>query len=266
MLQEMETAFGTFFAPDAWREDDIVKDIANSSIHGWRVAEAIVRYYEPGSAILDVGCNLGQMSVCVARASQALWAATHPTRIIGVEARSSVAGLAQRNLRVNSIDGEVIWGAAWSASGLSLPLSDIDFGSYASVGSLGIAEPTAETNEQAESIVLDDLSVDRRVSVLKLDIQGSELEALKGSTELIKRDSPVVIFEFEEMFAPQFGVTFASYVDFLDSLGYKIREVVGSNNYLAIEESRFSREFLSEFDQKRRRMSKNEFRLLSMKV
>ena len=264
MLRKMETMFGTFLAPEAWREDDIVKDISSNSIHGWRVAEAMVRYWEPETAIIDVGCNLGQMSVCVARATQAIQGGGD-TQVIAVEARPSLADLADRNLSINRIQGEVIRGAAWSISDVSLPLSDVNFEIYGSVGSLGIADTTTKTSEYVRSIRLDDVVVDRRVSVLKLDIQGSEFEAIQGSVELINRDAPVIIFEFEEMFAPQFGVTFASYVDLLSSLGYKIREVVGSNNYLAIQEDRFGRELLTEFDRKRRRMPKTEFYTLAMK-
>lgn len=256
-MTRVDTTLGTYVYPDEWIDDPIVVAIRKGDLHDWRVAEAMVRWWEPGTAILDVGCNLGQMSVCVGRATETL----HGTAaiILSIEARARVAKLAERNLESNGSQGNVIHGAAWSNSGLDLPLSDIDFSQFASVGSLGVVEKAPTANEHSRSIVLSDLDQHGRVSVIKLDIQGSEYEALKGCHRLVERDSPVIIFEFEEMLAPRFGTTFADYIDLLDQYGYKIREVVGSNNYLAIPEARFRTEYLESFAVRRRRVPESEF-------
>lgn len=226
----------------------------------------MVRWWQPGTAILDVGCNLGQMSICVARASQLIGGMRTPTRVYSIEARSLLAKLAAENMALNEVDGFVIHGAAWSQSDLRLPLDDVDLSAVGSVGSLGVASDSRVSQEHAPSVVLDSLRFDRPVSVMKLDIQGSELEALRGSTQLIERDSPVIIFEFEELFAPRFMVTFADYVDFLNSLGYKIREVVGSNNYVAIRDSIFWDRLAATFERRRRRMDMSLFLQLAQGV
>jgi FkbM family methyltransferase len=156
----------------------------------------MVRWWEPETAILDVGCNLGQMSACVARAPQRLSSSDSATQVIGVEARSSIADLANKNFALNNINGNVIEGAAWSDPDIRLPLTDIDLSVVGSAGSLGVTSTTAppSTADSAVSVLLDQISFDRRVSVLKLDIQGSEFRALEGATGLIRSHSPVIIF------------------------------------------------------------------------
>lgn len=253
------TPLGSYVVPESWDSDTIVKDIKSGVLHGWRVAEAIVRWWDPGTAILDVGCNLGQMSVCVARGTQRLAEATDLTRIHGIEAREALADLARQNMNLNAIDGSVVWAAAWDEPDVRLPLTDISFSDFDSVGSLGVDRVNASTSDSAPSVVIDSCEFDQRVSVLKLDIQGSEYRALVGAREFIMRHAPVIIFEFEEMFAPQFDVDFSDYVDLLASFNYRIREVCGSNNYVAISDSRFAEIYSHEFSTRRRRMNRDAF-------
>ena len=253
------TPLGAYALPDEWKSDDIVQDIQRGVLHGWRVAEAMVRWWEPETAILDVGCNLGQMSVCVARATQRIARTSELTRAYAIEARPILANLARQNFELNGIDGSVTLGAAWDEPDISLPLSDIDFENFGSVGSLGIARPNSLTLESAPSIVLDECKFSRRISVVKLDIQGSEYRALLGSRQTIREHLPVIIFEFEEMFAPQFGIDFSAYIDLLASMNYRIREVCGSNNYVAISNARFETHYKEHFSHRRRRTNREAF-------
>ena len=38
----------------------------------------------------------------------------------------------------------------------------------------------------------------KKISVIKIDVQGVELEVLKGATNILKLDRPVIIFEHED--------------------------------------------------------------------
>lgn len=70
---------------------------------------------------------------------------------------------------------------------------------------------------------LDDI-VSARVNLLKIDVEGNELEVLRGAECLIKRDSPVVIFECgAENSLQAIGKTRRQLYDFITgTMGYSV--------------------------------------------
>ena len=70
---------------------------------------------------------------------------------------------------------------------------------------------------------LDDLLVDQVIDFLKLDCEGYELFALLGAGELLKRSRPCVIVEQKPGRAQKFGLPERGAVDYLQSLGAKLR-------------------------------------------
>lgn len=180
--------------------------------------------------------------------------------IIGLEARASFAEYAQENLDANRIAGTVHLAAAWDVSGTPLGMPRVDLSKFASGGSFGIVMGDEAPEEYVTSVALDDLDMKSRVSIIKLDVQGAELRALQGATRILREHAPTVIFEFEEMFAPDFGTTFGDYVDFLLEMDYGIREVVGSNNFLALPDRYYRDLAVSDFNVKRKRLPESVFR------
>lgn len=76
-------------------------------------------------------------------------------------------------------------------------------------------------------ITLDKLIGDKKVDILKLDVEEAEMKVLKGGIGLIKRDKPVIIFEcygYDE---------YKEILDFLEPKGYKVRRLDYFNNYIA---------------------------------
>lgn len=52
--------------------------------------------------------------------------------------------------------------------------------------------------QHSVTVALDDLQLEK-ISLIKMDIQGSELSAIKGMTELLRRDRPFLFFEVEDI-------------------------------------------------------------------
>lgn len=136
----------------------------------------------------------------------------------------------------------------------------VDLSKFASGGSFGIVMGDEAPEEHVTSVALDDLDMNSRVSVVKLDIQGAELRALQGARRLLREHAPAVIFEFEEMLAPDFGTTFGDYADYFVEMDYGIREVVGSNNYLALPNRYYRELVVGDFSVKRKRSPESAFR------
>jgi FkbM family methyltransferase len=67
------------------------------------------------------------------------------------------------------------------------------------------------------------------IKILKIDTEGMDLSVLKGSTRLINRDNPIIIFEYNNYVAHE---KFQEYVEFLDSINYNYKQI-GEYNFLA---------------------------------
>jgi FkbM family methyltransferase len=78
------------------------------------------------------------------------------------------------------------------------------------------------TSEQVEVVTLDEYFADKvaaghTIDLIKIDIEGYELEALKGARGLLQRYKPLLICEIEKRHNAEFGLVF----DLLRSFGYR---------------------------------------------
>lgn len=71
---------------------------------------------------------------------------------------------------------------------------------------------------------LDDLLADRDdIDFVKLDCEGYEVFALKGAESMLRRCKPAICVEQKEGHGAKFGISDLAAVDYLKSLGYRVR-------------------------------------------
>ncbi len=88
-------------------------------------------------------------------------------------------------------------------------------------------------------IPLDDININKKISYMKIDVEGHELEVLKGAINTIKTNLPLLSIEFHS------GNKFKELKDFLSTLGYVEILVLGrSNNAIFIHSSKISKQDL----------------------
>ena len=78
------------------------------------------------------------------------------------------------------------------------------------------------------------ININTPISFMKVDIQGSDLFALRGAVDTIKRHRMPIIFEFEQQFQAEFGTSFQDYVDFVNSISYRFERLVMDINYVIV--------------------------------
>ncbi|HRN57757.1 MAG TPA: FkbM family methyltransferase [Agriterribacter sp.] len=70
---------------------------------------------------------------------------------------------------------------------------------------------------------LDDLiAQDQKTDLIKIDVEGAELEVLKGARRILEKNKPVVLFEFGKGGSELYNATPELMFDFFDELGYTI--------------------------------------------
>jgi FkbM family methyltransferase len=72
----------------------------------------------------------------------------------------------------------------------------------------------------------DDLAIDRmlpRANLIKIDVEGAELEVLKGMESYVKIHHPSFVVELHPHLLPQFGAVVKDVTDWFSQRGYSMR-------------------------------------------
>lgn len=136
--------------------------------------------------LIDCGANYGYWSVLVSSAPFG----SH--RVIAIEPSSQNFAKLKNNAVVNGNRFEVMNCAIGAARGIAR-LSGTKHEAFSIAG-------TADGGEEVPVVALDDLIDDGRISpdgkcLIKLDVEGVEIEAIKGGTRLLQGDSIILCEE-----------------------------------------------------------------------
>ena len=176
-----------------------------SSIHEYgiwegHVARLISGYlHRPGGVMIDVGANIGATTVPLARRFPG-------SEFCVFEPHPEVFGTLSTNIALTCLGNVRTWNRAVSNSAATT----IDF--YAQKGSTNMGLSSTRLNPDIKdhdcikvgSVRLDDVFKDtgQRISVIKIDTQGNELDVLESAREIVTRHRPVIVFEHEDEYFP----------------------------------------------------------------
>ena len=73
-------------------------------------------------------------------------------------------------------------------------------------------------NFEIQTKKIDELSFDNKISFIKIDVEGHELEVIEGAKNTIKRHKPILLVEIEKQYTKK---EVAESINFINSLGYK---------------------------------------------
>jgi FkbM family methyltransferase len=231
----VQTPFGAFLVNPAECIGSTVK--AGTIWDGPGFLQVLAREYgrlgEVGTTILDVGAHLGDWVVWLA--TQGAW------RVVAVEPAPVMIDYLKANLDLNKMvcaDRVILLPiAAYDRSTLlhwTVPYSSNDSG-----GAALTWEGTPITEGSGRSVPgapLDDYQClfGQCVSLIKIDAQGADGRAILGLERTIRRDHPIVVFEWEEELAKAHALTLEALLSTLMIWGYDVQEWPSHlHNYVA---------------------------------
>lgn len=218
-----ETPIGKYHLPPDAPQDGIAKEMKQGKFFEPEIIETAKKYIQPGTTVLDIGSNFGQMAIEFSKLAG---------HVFAFEADDYVFEILQKNIKANDRKNiTAVFGAVYNESGQALIFPKQDFKEWKTYGSYGI-DPNAQDGRIVKSLKIDDQKYPSRVSFIKIDIQGSDLFALRGAVETIMRDKPTVLFEFEQGLQASFKTSFQDYVDFVNSVNYRFTETIMGINYV----------------------------------
>jgi FkbM family methyltransferase len=185
---------------------------------------------EPCGAVLDIGANLGTFCVPLARKIPKLnFYAFEPQRIVNYQLCA--------NIIINGLDNVHTYELALSNEDVDIELAMPDYAKETNIGAFSIdAEvrkneyecATVNTTDRIQLIPLDMMPFDN-IKLIKIDVEGHELEVLRGGIETIKANNyPPIIFE-AWTWKPWYQEKRKSLLEYLEGHGYHIQQL-GENN------------------------------------
>ena len=176
-------------------ESDILKSAKAESgalKHRWRVLELGMDLISPGSRVIDVGANIGVYALP--------WAAMNADVTVHCfEPNSAVRARLTRNVTLNRLTTRIrVHTEALSDHAGTATLYGSDDMSSLNKGvhtGAGRAVPTEVPLARLDDI----LAIEGPpVSLIKIDVQGHELEVLRGANTVISHHRPALILEHED--------------------------------------------------------------------
>jgi FkbM family methyltransferase len=180
------------------------------------IAAILDRYVKPGMSVVDIGANIGYLTMLLASLVEA------SGLVVAVEPNPENIKLLEASRRVNGF-GQVLvmQAAAGRQTGvLALNVSH----SNGTTGELPYNLDAILASRPVPCFALDTiLPGNSHFDFVKIDTEGAELTALIGLSETIDRDRPVIVSEFSPGMLP--GISHCSgpeYLRFLIAKGYRI--------------------------------------------
>ena len=179
----------------------------------------------PGQVFVDVGANVGYFTLLGGQL------VGPQGRVVAVEAHPGLAELLRRNVIMNGLYGYVTtWHrAAWSSTTTLQLHQRLNFSGASSVGAIGqdALDRLGDSEEMVEvqAVPLDDLLEGLPpVDVLKMDIEGAELQAFTGLSRTLAASPGIsVMFEWAPELMEAVGDKAEALVDLFEGHGLRLR-------------------------------------------
>lgn len=200
-------------------------DVVTQSLvqHGtWEPVETelMQRLLKPGMTMVDVGANLGYMTVVGSRQ-------VGPTgRVIAFEPEPRNFALLKRNVRRNRCDNVEIHPQATGAKTdetLIMFLATENFGDHRTFPD---PDEPGRLRHTVRSTTVDSVVAERPVDFVKMDIQGGEGHALTGMQETVRRNADLtILLEFWPYGLRRAGTAPKDLLDRLIDAGFAFRSL-----------------------------------------
>jgi len=162
--------------------------------------ELLKNFIKPHWAIYDIGANIGYHTVAFAKLGKHVYA---------FEPNKKNLKLLEKNTK--KLENVTVYDVACSNSVGTLHVQDFDTNVPGNYGEMLIKED----GQECKSITIDELDDVYGPDLLKIDVEGHELQVLRGAIKTITEFNPVIFYEAH-------GTELAEIYDLLTELGYRL--------------------------------------------
>jgi len=223
-LKKFNTVTGIYFLPKFAYQDVIRREIIKNRIFDKDVFDLSKKFIKPNSIVIDAGANYGQMSILFAKLYKNV-------DVYSFEASKYIYDILCKNVKQNSkniIPVNCILSDINSKKFIEHPkISSV--GTYGALNLQILKKIITERGHEVIEKRIDDFKFNKKISLMKIDVQGWDLKVLKGSINTINMHRMPIIFEYEKQFENQMNNDLQDYVNFFNKLNYKFVTTFNSN-------------------------------------
>jgi len=198
---------------------------------------AMAKLLAPGMCVVDAGANEGLFTILAARIVGESGA------VHAFEPSPREQGRLHANLAVNHLANVKVHHAALGrALGKStLRIAGASHSGHNALGGFIYAGTVLEESVEVDVVTLDQAMREQKVTrldLLKIDVEGSEVEVLKGADEVLRTLRPVVLAEAQDESLRRMGSNVGELLKLLRSNDYEVKVFGDSGNAEAVVDDR----------------------------
>lgn len=205
---------GYILAPTAL--PTFVTMLANATSRGLEpgTGDVLRRLVQPGMVVADVGANIGLLTLIMA------WAAGPGGKVIAFEPEAIPRANLEKMRHLNGLSWVEVRDQAVGAEAGQLTFHVSDIIGHSSLYALPETEGSREI--QVEVVRLDAVAPAQRMDVVKIDVEGAELDVLAGMSGLIAKNKDLaIVAEFGPEHLKRVGQTPAQWFKAFADVGFK---------------------------------------------
>jgi FkbM family methyltransferase len=206
-------------------DDFICQRLAIGGHYERAVPDAIIRSLPVSGTFIDVGANIGYISVLASRR------VGPGGRVLAIEPSPQVLPILRATIQRNESKNVSIVELACShvpgnVTFFMTDRSNLGRGSL-SQQNAGCAQSVEVRRERLDAIVaahqLD------RIDVVKIDVEGAELQVLRGMHYILAKCHPIIVIEVKPLLLASFGTTPSDIDEFFRVRGYRCQRIDSDN-------------------------------------
>jgi FkbM family methyltransferase len=224
------TPAGTIYIPADAIQDEAAMAIRRGIVYRDDMAGLAQRYVRPGTVVIDVGAGFGQGTLLLAKAAG-------PTgQVLAFEADPYVFDVLQKTLQGNQCQNvRVFSGVVFDGSRRKVVFPRLDYSRFPSYSTHRVDLQSADA-PNVECLTIDELAIQAPVSLMQVSAQGSELAALLGAEQTIRRNRMPILVDFDEDLHAELGYSREQFERFVASVGYRVAETFHTYGHLLLPE------------------------------
>ena len=181
--------------------------------------EALWKLVKPDATVVDVGVNIGETLMNIARL------VGEGGRVFGFEVNPRTLKKCQRNLSLNAFRNIALHGVGLGRSPGRLRIFSPSLRNSGGDRLRDLGEDAGGAARTVAVTTLDAFATEHglaHVDLIKIDVEGFEMNVIAGALETLRRDHPVLFVELDDANLREQGSSAASLVAFLESLAYSV--------------------------------------------
>jgi FkbM family methyltransferase len=209
------TEYGVKMFLEPFDDNGVEKSIFQTGTYERGTLAVMLAVLKEGDHFVDIGANVGLMTLVAAKKVGATG------RVDSFEPLSEIRSLLSNSIIINNIHNTHIHSVALGSSRSKMDIyrhPEVNRGS-ASIALSNASEMKSEIDVDTLDYILSQVSA-QAVSMIKIDVEGWELEVLKGGAETLNNSpQPIVCIEFSQTH-PLHGGTHQEMFQLMQSAGY----------------------------------------------